>query len=79
MLPNINAACIFYLSYFSIFLQSAHAFVVKKLEMQKFQLGKGGIVKYNIMRNVVKFNWATELMIYIRETLVETWCTKMAS
>ena len=29
--------------------------------------GSGGGVKYNIMRNVVKFNWATELIIYFEE------------
>ena len=29
--------------------------------------GGGRGVKYNIMRNVIKFNWATELIIYFEE------------
>ena len=38
----------------------------KEIGNAEILAGEGGIVKYNIVRNVVKFNWATELMIYIK-------------
>ena len=42
----------------------------KEIENAEKLTGEGGNrggVKYNIMRNVVKFNWATELIIYFEE------------